>query len=364
MFVFPVFNQCSNRCIVVIVQAMEQTIIVDELLCFIANKLDIVTCDEIVSLCTTHFNDANIRQSKLTLFNVCQRGPDDDPPSTGVKFRRCKGTNSAENNIKDIIKLFQELGNDAPQFAAVNINLLPAVSSDKVDVNTLFRMISELTAVVGNMNTTLEKQQDTITALQSTVANSSKIATYAEKANVDVPSGSRPPLRRSSSVDPEQPQQPNRFNMHNKVIENKEEEEIALQYNDPPFRRQGRNRGRKRRPLRSGLLTAGSPSSKMKGIERKQTAELFITRLSPDCDADDVKNFIKSNLNLDATVRKIEGARNSGYYSSFHVSCVCANPKIFYDENLWPEHVLYRRWYPPRRPPPPPSNFDAVIDFT
>ena len=80
IFVFPMCNQCCNRCIVVIDQAMEQTIIMDELLCFIANKLDIVTCDEIVSLCTTHFNDANIRQSKLTLFNVCQRGPDDDPP--------------------------------------------------------------------------------------------------------------------------------------------------------------------------------------------------------------------------------------------------------------------------------------------
>ena len=109
-------------------------------------------------------------------------------------------------------------------------------------------------------------------------------------------------------------------------------------------------RRRRRRPLKTGQLIRNSDDRvpNIVGIKRTKTAELFVTRLAPECTADDLKSYILANLNLDATIKKIDTARNAEHYSSFHISCICNDPKVFYDENLWPEHVLYRRWYPPR----------------
>ena len=55
-------------------QVTMATVIVDELLCFISNKIDYVTCDELVALCTKSFTAVNIKESKLTRFNACNRG--------------------------------------------------------------------------------------------------------------------------------------------------------------------------------------------------------------------------------------------------------------------------------------------------
>ena len=339
---------------------MVKTIIVDELLCFLANKLDFINCDELVSLCTKSFDENIIKESKLTLFNACNRGPDDNPPLEGIKYRRCKGPNSVENNIKDMIKLFQELGDAAPPFAAVNLNALPTVSSDKVDVNGLVNMIAHLTETVARISTKLDKQNDTIASLQTTVANTSTVATYAEKLKTVDSRANKPPVqRRSSSVDPEN----NNTQARGTTNETVNFSEVADDYNNPSLFQRQRRGGRRRRLFRSGQHEARSPTSKMRGIQRVKSAELFITRLSPNCEPEDVKNFILANLNLNATVEKIESSRNTGHSTSFHVSCECPDPKVFYDDKLWPQHVLYRRWYPPRRAPPPPNEGDLSHDF-
>ena len=49
---------------------MVRTVIVDELLCFIANKLDYVGAEELISLCVKSFSEADIKESKLTLFKI------------------------------------------------------------------------------------------------------------------------------------------------------------------------------------------------------------------------------------------------------------------------------------------------------
>ena len=171
------------------------TVIVDELLCFISNKIDYVTCDELVALCTKSFTAVNIKESKITLFNAGNRGPSDPPSETGIKYRNCRGDHSNDNNVKDMITLFQELGATAPKFAAVNLNLIPVVSADKVDVNALFQMITKLNNEVGRISQAVYKQNDGMRALRSSVEhNTSKVvaataATYADKAKVRVATG-------------------------------------------------------------------------------------------------------------------------------------------------------------------------------
>ena len=89
---------------------------------------------------------------------------------------------------------------------------------------------------------------------------------------------------------------------------------------------------------------------KIVGVERDKTAEVFVTRLPPELTQEDLSAYILAILNLNATVFK-QTTRHDDEFSSFHVSCICENPKIFMDPNLWPECWMYRRWYPPCRKP-------------
>ena len=328
---------------------MADTIIIDELLCFITNKLDIVPCDDLVTLCTKTFDETTIRESKLTLFNACHRGPEHEAPPDGIKYRKCKGSNSAENNIKDVITLFQELGADAPKFAAVNLNILP----DMTDVDRLYALVSRLKTDVTGLAGMVKMQNVEIAALKGIVinkVNTTQVPTYADsmKTVATVPVA-KPPLRRSSSVDPEIVP-PERSGPRDK---GPAEGNLQEQINGPWIVNGGRRR-RRRQQMKAGTSASNTTnSSRVVGIKRVKTAEVFVTRLSPECQADDVQNFILVNLYLQATVRKITNTRNATQFSSFHISCACNDPRVFFDEKLWPEHVLYRRWYPPKRTPRP-----------
>ena len=222
-------------------------------------------------------------------------------------------------------------------------------------MNALCQIITKLNNEVGRISQAVYKQNDGMRALRSSVEhNTSKVvaataATYADKAKGL--SGNRQSMqRRSSSVDPE-------VNPHDSNVSNRDENPHTCeavvddnQINDDWEEANRNRRRRRRRPLKTGQLINNGENQvpNIVGIKRTKTAELFVTRLSPDCTEDDLKSYILANLNLDATVNKINTARNAELYSSFHISCVCNDPKVFYDEKLWPEHVLYRRWFPPR----------------
>ena len=51
-------------------------------------------------------------------------------------------------------------------------------------------------------------------------------------------------------------------------------------------------------------------NSKLVGAKSIKTANVFVTRLSHDFEAEDVKKFIKDNLQLDATVEKVFSHRS------------------------------------------------------
>ena len=304
---------------------------IDELLCYIASKLLVMTGDDLVNICINAFTDSNITASKLLLFDTCQRGPTHDAPTSGIKYRACKGEHKSKNNVKDVIALFQELGSTAPKFAAADLNVLPVPSIDSVDINALLKGMELLRGEVSALTRVVTSQQGTISDLVKTITEKSTVplaVSYAQIAAANTSSGP-----------PEQPAGPNGRSTGGRPPQG------GSAYN--------RNDDKKKRTVHLGKKSYNdaTPNShpKVVGMKRIKRAELFVTRFSPDCEADDIKSYIYANLNLDATVEKMKNTRNSEC-SSFHISCVCDDPKLFYNAELWPEHVLYRRWYPARRP--------------
>ena len=311
------------------------TVLIDELLCYISSKLNITPCDDLVSLCASAFTDTAIAASKLCLFNSAKRGPGDPTPNSGMKYRKCRGDNRVDNDLKDIIGLFNELGDEAPKFAAVDLNIFPLPAIDKVDVNSLLLAIQSLSRDVSALTKVVGTQQETISSLQKLIAEKAlPNITYANAtANTGQPRGCTAQINLNSGQTQMVPP--------------------VVRYQRAPANTGDEvNSKRRKRQMNVGQKPSDVSDSndKLCGIKRIKSAQLFVTRLSPDCEEDDLRAFISANLNLEAEITKIDNSKRHTSFSSFHISCVCDDPKVFYDPKLWPEHVLYRRWYPPRKP--------------
>ncbi len=168
---------------------------VDEILCFISNKLDSVPNDQLVTICVNSFEATDIKSSKLRLFKKVGRGPDDVQPSDGgIKFIARKGANCTTNNVQDIITLFLELGSDAPSFAAVNLNRMPPISIESVDIKALLKLVETLSTDVSTLKKCVHTQQKTISEMHDAMAaqraQNDQIMTYAS-ATASVPDSRR-----------------------------------------------------------------------------------------------------------------------------------------------------------------------------
>ena len=320
-------------------------IVVDEILCYISNAMDTVPSEDLVGICCHAFELGEIRQSKLKFFTLCKRLKDDtNIPAGGIKFIPRRGE-SAVNDIKDIMKLFQELGTEIPVFAAVNLKVVPSLSNTDDNVTKLIVAVESLKAEVLSLKTGSEQQRKTMGEIQQKLDKPS----YAGITGRGTGAGKRPPasnqIRKAGGPPPVQQSPVNSDGISNSVPSENIDNEGFITYRKP----------RKKRPFKKGqqaptVQANENNSSKLVGIKQIKTAHVFVTRLPPDCESEEVQAHIRVNLNLEATVEKIRNPRSSNEYLSFHVSCVCDDPKVFFEPSLWPEHCLYRRWWPPRRP--------------
>ncbi|ELU05843.1 hypothetical protein CAPTEDRAFT_203628 [Capitella teleta] len=87
--------------------------IIDELLCFIVNKLDILLMNIISQLCCSSFSESEIEKSKKLLYDLCA------DESTSRRITRKGKKNSA--NIGDIVKLLQEKSRHVATFVTMDL---------------------------------------------------------------------------------------------------------------------------------------------------------------------------------------------------------------------------------------------------
>ena len=112
-------------------------VIIDELLCFVQNKIDLLPPMSIGDLCTTTFNEQDIEASKRRLFELCA----DD---SCTRMRKRTGPKRSALNIDDIIRLLHEKGTDTPTFVARDLGKLPPVTFDSIDVSALLRLLHSI----------------------------------------------------------------------------------------------------------------------------------------------------------------------------------------------------------------------------
>ena len=155
-------------------------VLVDEIRCFVSNAIDTLPCEQVIAACSTSFAIADIRQSKLGFFTHCKRlSSDTGIPPGGIKYISRRG-DSPVNDIKDIIKLFQELGVEAPRYAALNLSRVPQVlSAPDPSISQLVISIDCLKAELAALKAVVDTQQNTMEAMRK---ENKERPSYASKA--------------------------------------------------------------------------------------------------------------------------------------------------------------------------------------
>lgn len=126
--------------------------IVNELLTFLQNKLDIIDELSLVQICVSNYSDNEVEAAKTIVFDLIPDGS------------RCvirKGDDKKKKNIKDILRLLKETDPDKhPVFVAKNLNRLPPVTFDHVDVSRLLKDLTLLKAELKSLREDSATKED------------------------------------------------------------------------------------------------------------------------------------------------------------------------------------------------------------
>lgn len=117
-------------------QINKNGVVIDELACFIVNKMKILPTNSIVRLCTGAFDNSEIEESKRKLFDLCA-------DLNTIRVSKRQGPKKNSKNIEDMIKLLTEKGSDIPTFVALDLSRLPPITFDSLDVSVLLNAIKK-----------------------------------------------------------------------------------------------------------------------------------------------------------------------------------------------------------------------------
>lgn len=122
------------------------SIVIDEMLSYIQNKISIIDEESLVRICVSAFTSEEIKNSKSLLFSAV-------PAERRQIQRKRKGKESRD--MEDIISLFKSTDPEIlPVFVARQLEKLPPITFDHLDCTKLLKDLTRMSAEIENFKTT------------------------------------------------------------------------------------------------------------------------------------------------------------------------------------------------------------------
>lgn len=153
-------------------------VVISEVLAFIQTKLEVMDEISLVQLCASAFTASDITDAKNLLFDCLK--------SSKKKSQR-KRDGKSRKDLEDIVQVFRELDpNEFPVFVVRDINKLPPVHFDHIDVSRLLRDLLVLQKEVTSIKQNYALSEELV-ALKNDVENikTASIVNNFEMTNVN-----------------------------------------------------------------------------------------------------------------------------------------------------------------------------------
>lgn len=348
---------------------INEDVIINELLCFVSNKMHTIPMNMLIQICENFYGDDDVETAKSKLFSLksCTYS------ESKIRYSKRQGDKKRKMNLEDIIKKLMELDNHnvavSLKFVALDLTKLPPVSFDNMDVSVLLQRMESVADEVVALKFTMESQVKTNKDFTSMMSCVNTRITSLETNNIrnvegehngqifdsqvdfpKLPGGKTKysgiastkneqvfePAATFASLNTVQQVQPN--NVWTEVVKKKKANTVTSPVNSTAIP--------VRKPPMIGKAN-GTGLSVAVNLPRKRTANVFATRFGPNQSGESLKKYIEDKLNVAIQCTQLE-SRHPDAYSSFYIRAECDNPEIFMDTDLWPEGIQYRWYRPPK----------------
>jgi hypothetical protein len=281
----------------------------NELLCFLQQKADVMSFDQLVKICADFYRSEEIIAART----IAEQHVD-------KRLTRRQGASMLTHTIEDILKLCLDPTSSLPVFYAVDLNRVPPVDATHCDVAAILcelrslrqevRLVSQLREEVNQLKVSLADV--TAKLSQQSISDVGPVAVQAPKVSfanlaAQLDQGGVAPFKKSLVV-------------------------------------------RK-------AVVGSSVSCKVKSVDTARTVDIFVSRLHPDTADVDLSECVEA-VKGDIVIHEINCVRlKSKYedrYSSFHVAVKVAASNfkdaldLFALPSSWPVGVYVRRYFRPR----------------
>ena len=326
--------------------------VINELLCFIQNKCQVMDELSLVQICSSWYNEEEIENAKTFLCEI-----------TGNRKTIRKGDKKAASNISDILKLIKESEN-LPKFVAGDLNRLPPVTFDHLDVSSLLKTLAcirnEMQIFKDETRHVISKLEGEITELRQQRAPASVAGQYSFASLPSAPSLSERPLQVQNAdvtvieraVTPLK--QTTVLNFRQAVLSKQAQpipsnENISENVGNDGFIQVSRGRKRQRienytvprqvATYQSKNKRGTNTTSTLKAAEQK--IPIYVSRFANECTEEDIKNYFTENGHTIYGIETLNQRKNTDF-KSFKVVVAKKDLESVLKEEFWPESIVFR----------------------
>ncbi|XP_006821973.1 uncharacterized protein LOC100368535 [Saccoglossus kowalevskii] len=357
-------------------------IIINELLCFLWNKIDVLRIDVIVKLSVDVYDDKEVENTKEILYETCESD------SSNRRIQR-KGQNKRANNIHDMIILMHELDDvNVPCFVAQDLAKLPPVDITNIDVTVILKEMKSLRYEFAQLKNDDKNKRDNQGVLSELLLLRKEMnelkASLKQHVHNDITENltackitcddktNKDPFTKSDELDNTNDivvnnqigdkilQVPKRYSEALKrtpiSVASNSDISGANQRAKPPASRissVSSDNGftvvkHKRRNGNRGIITGtkNEVTSSLRAVRTTPPIELFVSRLHPSTTNEDMLSFMRSLGINDVKVTMLKTKFDT--YASCKLTMSFATSKTLLDADNWPNDILIRRFYPSR----------------
>jgi hypothetical protein len=366
--------------------------VINELLCFVSNRVDNTGQDVIVKICCDFYSKAEIEQAKNLLYDLCNERLTEINESRRLITR--KGNNKAQADMKDLMDWVLDLGTEIPCFAAVNLSKLPSMGMQHLNLAALVADVAAIKTEMASLRGSQAGSSSTETAsnlseprlLQfkdddirpttsggtPTLSNSENVqndgnsdatalktvASEAPPAVETAQANTALPILQEERVEPvlpsvEEPaastnmQEPRSYAELTAAAAYNVPRCDVRQRQAPPQRHQTGRPQQHGRIRDAGIEGSGSGFGSLQAARRSQprdlTGGLFITQLRPGTHFADVRNHVFRHTGMRLKCLAVR-SRNEHYYSSFRIPCNPQELNRLLNPSLWPKDCFVKKF--------------------